>query len=184
METTSWGAGTRSFPKHHQRFPSTTKTAEHLLLNPPGVWIAQGAWPRERLCGEVGIWYGVWRMQQVLVGRNGKHHWIYPYILETVSDQKSHQNNFLILNLDNIFKYKCFVASPKSKQKCFVGTPYWTYSVSGLNVQNCALDYWHVNTLALFREETGTTLRQRRNAMKSVFIQRAKKYLCLTNYRW
>ena len=85
METTSWGAETRSFPKHHQRFPSTTKTAHHLLLNPPGVWIAQGAWPRERLCGEVGFWYGVWRLQQVLVGRNGKHHW-------TVSDRMSHQN--------------------------------------------------------------------------------------------
>jgi hypothetical protein len=31
------------------------------------------------------------------------------------------------------------------------------------------------------REETGTTLRQRRNAMKSVFIQKTKK---LATYQW
>ena len=39
----------------------------------------------------------------------------------------------------------------------------------------------YANTLASFREETGTILRQRRNAMKSVFIQRTKKYFSFSN---
>ena len=51
----------------------------------------------------------------------------------------------------------------KLKEVCL-----WTYSRSNFD---------YTNTLPSFREETGTTLRQKRNAMKSVFIQRTKKYL-------
>ena len=157
------------------------------ILNPSGVWIAQGAWPWERFCSKVGIWYGVRWLQQVLVGRNGKHHCSavqkgvpfvkmlfgksFAYLTSPWETLVSHPN-------DSEFGIESLVASPEYWRKHnLLGH---TFAL-GWMFKNLLQIIGILVTLASFREETETTLRQRRNAMRSVFIRRAKKYLSLSN---
>ena len=64
------GCGDQELPEAPPEVPILCK--RKFSLSRPGLRDAQGARPRKRLCGEVGLRYGVRWLQQVLVGRNGE----------------------------------------------------------------------------------------------------------------
>ena len=98
-ETISWDVGTRSFLRHHLRCQDFRKRnfsrpITKFSLCPPGLRDAQRARPRKRLCGEVGLRYGVRWLQQVLVGRDGEQR--YCFVLSNCIGflQGGNRNNF------------------------------------------------------------------------------------------
>ena len=64
------GCGDQELPEAPPEVPILWKRKFSLCR--PGLRDAQRARPRKRLCGEVGLRYGVRWLQQVLVGRNGE----------------------------------------------------------------------------------------------------------------
>ena len=188
METTSWGAGTRSFPKHHQRFPAITITiiAKQFLYwthqvcglpkerGPERDFVVKWAFDME-YGGCSRFWWGgtvsTTAVQKgvpfvkMLFGKS------FAYLTSPWETLVSHPN-------DSEFGIESLVASPEYWRKHdLLGH---TFAL-GWMFKNLLQIIGILVTLASFREETETTLRQRRNAMRSVFIRRAKKYLSLSN---